>query len=98
MVLTRIRRDQNGGKGWDNSSNDKENASGQTRVRLPGQPGGQGDGGNRVQPPDVEVARLSPVDDLPLITVITHVSKQSGKLLIRGSTSDNGAVRRTTAP
>lgn len=38
---------------------------------------------------------LDPVDDLPPTTVITHVIKQAdGKLLIRGTTADNGTVRR----
>ena len=33
---------------------------------------------------------LAPVDDLPPATVITHVSKT----LVRGTTSDNGVVKR----
>src|SRR4030095_2178851 len=33
---------------------------------------------------------LTPVDDLPPATVITHVSKT----LVRGTTSDNGVVKR----
>src|SRR5262249_48775606 len=38
---------------------------------------------------------LDPVDDLPPTTVITHVSKAAdGKLLVRGSTADNGTVKR----
>ena len=37
---------------------------------------------------------LDPIDDLPPATVITHVSRTPGKLLVRGVTSDNGAVKR----
>ena len=38
---------------------------------------------------------LDPVDDLPPTTVITHVLKQAdGKLLVRGTTADNGTVKR----
>ena len=38
---------------------------------------------------------LDPIDDLPPTTVITYVSKQAdGKLLVRGTTADNGAVKR----
>ncbi len=37
---------------------------------------------------------LDPVDDLPPTTVITHVRKQDGKLLVRGTTADNGSVTR----
>lgn len=38
---------------------------------------------------------LAPVDDLPPITVITHVGvPTNGKLTVRGTTSDNGAVTR----
>ncbi len=38
---------------------------------------------------------LDPVDDLPPTTVITDVSPASGgKLLVRGTTADNGPVRR----
>jgi hypothetical protein len=37
---------------------------------------------------------LNPVDDLPPITVITHVAKQEDKLLVRGSASDNGEIKR----
>jgi hypothetical protein len=37
---------------------------------------------------------LEPVDDMPPISVITHVSRQpSGQLLVRGTTSDNGVVK-----
>jgi len=38
---------------------------------------------------------LAPVDDLPPITVITHLERRAdGKLAVRGTTSDNGDVRR----
>jgi hypothetical protein len=37
---------------------------------------------------------LNPVDDLPPITVITHVDRADGKLLVRGTTSDNGDIRK----
>src|SRR5439155_15056094 len=38
---------------------------------------------------------LDPVDDLPPATVITHVAKlDAKKLLVRGTTSDNGTVKR----
>jgi hypothetical protein len=38
---------------------------------------------------------LDPVDDLPPTTVITHVSRRApGKLLVRGTTADNGVVKR----
>jgi hypothetical protein len=36
---------------------------------------------------------LDPVDDLPPVTVVTHVTKPAaGKLVVRGTTSDNGTV------
>jgi hypothetical protein len=58
---------------------------------------------------DVEFPKLlDPVDDLPPTTVITHVGKRTGgKVPVRGSTADNGTVKRvlvngteakTTAP
>src|SRR5262249_29530135 len=38
---------------------------------------------------------LDPVDDLPPTTVITHVRRPaSGKVVVRGTTADNGAVKR----
>jgi hypothetical protein len=40
---------------------------------------------------------LDPLDDLPPVTVITHVQRVKGdKLLVRGTTSDNGEVRKVT--
>jgi hypothetical protein len=35
---------------------------------------------------------LDPVDDLPPVTVITHVRKTGAKLIVRGTTADNGTV------
>src|SRR5262249_57363076 len=44
---------------------------------------------------DVEFPKLlNPVDDLPPATVITHVARAGGKLTVRGTTSDNGTVKR----
>ncbi len=37
---------------------------------------------------------LDPVDDLPPATVITHVRRVDGKVIVRGTTSDNGTVKR----
>jgi hypothetical protein len=37
---------------------------------------------------------LEPVDDLPPATVITHVRRKGDKLYVRGSTADNGVVKR----
>ena len=37
---------------------------------------------------------LEPIDDLPPVTVITHVSRENGKLHLRGTTSDNGIIKR----
>lgn len=37
---------------------------------------------------------LDPVDDLPPATVITSTSRRGGKLVVRGTTSDNGTVKR----
>jgi hypothetical protein len=40
---------------------------------------------------------LDPVDDLPPATVITHVLvAEPGRLIVRGTTSDGGAVRRVS--
>jgi hypothetical protein len=44
---------------------------------------------------DVEFPKLlDPVDDLPPTTVITHVQRQGERVLVRGSTADNGTVKR----
>jgi hypothetical protein len=37
---------------------------------------------------------LDPVDDLPPTTVITHVRQAGAKLIVRGTTADNGPVAR----
>ena len=37
---------------------------------------------------------LDPVDDLPPTTVITHLHREGTKLVVRGSTADNGTVKR----
>jgi hypothetical protein len=37
---------------------------------------------------------LDPVDDLPPATVITHVRRKGNKVVVRGTTSDNGPVKR----
>jgi hypothetical protein len=37
---------------------------------------------------------LGPVDDLPPVTVITHVSARAGEVEVRGTTADNGTVTR----
>jgi hypothetical protein len=43
---------------------------------------------------DVEFPKmLDPVDDLPPATVITHVLRDGGKLVVRGTCSDNGEVK-----
>jgi hypothetical protein len=44
---------------------------------------------------DVPFPRLlDPVDDRPPTTVITHTARIEGKLVVRGTTVDNGAVRK----
>ncbi len=39
---------------------------------------------------------LDPVDDLPPTTVITHVERKGAKVLVRGTTADNGEVKKVT--
>lgn len=67
---------------------------GQVRMRrMPGNPL-VGDGGGKPHPPELEVAKLEPVDVLPPLTVITDVRKNAdGKLRVRGTVSDNGVVK-----
>jgi len=67
---------------------------GLNRARLPGFPGGEGAGGSSYQGSKFEVAVLDPVDDLAPVTVMTHVRAEGTKLLVRGTTSDNGAVKK----
>jgi hypothetical protein len=44
---------------------------------------------------DIEFPKvLDPMDDLAPTTVITHVSRKNGKLLVRGTTADNGTVTK----
>lgn len=68
----------------------------QARLRLPGYtPRGVRDGGSEpAKPPESEVAKLNPIDTLPPITVITHVRKEGSQLFVRGTTSDNGSLKR----
>src|SRR5262249_11171351 len=60
------------------------------------QPPLTGDSSRVAEVHDVEFPRLlDPVDDLPPATVITHVRRlEDGKVAVRGTTSDNGTVRR----
>src|SRR5262249_19182258 len=44
------------------------------------------------KPKDGDV--LTPVDDLPPITIITSTRMEGGKVLVRGTTADNGTVKR----
>ncbi|MBC8116469.1 MAG: hypothetical protein H7062_18925, partial [Candidatus Saccharimonas sp.] len=37
---------------------------------------------------------LTPIDDLPPATVITHMTPRNGKLFVQGTCSDNGPVKR----
>jgi hypothetical protein len=37
---------------------------------------------------------LDPVDDLPPATVVTHVRREGGSLVVRGTVSDNGTVKK----
>jgi hypothetical protein len=39
---------------------------------------------------------LDPVDDLPPTTVITHVRRVGGKVVVRGTAADNGVIKRVT--
>jgi len=73
-----------------------KSANGTKRVRQPGWPQGNGDGGAKIQPPQVEVAKLTPIDKLPPITVITHVRKEGSQLIVRGTTSDNATLKRVS--
>ena len=36
----------------------------------------------------------TPIDDLPPVTVITHVRKAKDKIIVRGVTVDNGTVKQ----
>ncbi len=67
---------------------------GLNRARLPGFPRGTGAGGTAFRGKEYETAVLNPVDDLPPITVITSVHTRGNKLVVRGTTSDNGKLKR----
>jgi hypothetical protein len=71
-----------------------KSSNGTARARQPGWPKGNGDGGPKLQSPEIEVARLNPIDKLPPITVITGFRKAGSKLMVQGVTSDNGAIAR----
>ena len=65
------------------------------RHRQPGWAAGKfGDGGASYQSPEIEVAKLNPIDKLPPITVITGFKKDGSRLIVRGTTSDNGKVTK----
>lgn len=51
---------------------------------------------SRVMPvSDVKFPKLlDPIDDLPPVTIVTHVVSVEGKLLVRGTTADNGDVTK----
>ncbi len=66
------------------------------RSRLPGFPQGTGAGGTAFAGAEIEVAKLEPIDKLTPITVITHVRKDGDNLVVRGTTSDNGVLKRVT--
>ena len=39
---------------------------------------------------------LDPVDDLPPTTIVTHVRRDGSKLVVRGTSTDNGVIKRVT--
>jgi hypothetical protein len=50
-----------------------------------------------VKPVEAQYPRpLTPVDDLPPVTVITAATVADGKWIVRGTTVDNGAVESVT--
>jgi G8 domain len=50
---------------------------------------------SRVAVVDVPFPKMpEPRDDSPPVTVITHIRQQGDKLIVRGTTSDNGTVKR----
>jgi len=60
-----------------------------------GEPNLTGDESRVAEVKGIEFPKLlDPVDDLPPATVVTHVTRKDGKWLVRGTTSDNGAVKR----
>jgi hypothetical protein len=62
--------------------------------RYRAEPQVTGDESRLVEVTDISFPELlSPVDDLPPATVITHVRREGDKLLVRGTTSDNANVK-----
>jgi hypothetical protein len=56
-----------------------------------------GDESRLVEVADISFPELlNPVDDLPPATVITHLRREGDKLLVRGTTSDNGRVKEVS--
>jgi hypothetical protein len=39
---------------------------------------------------------LDPIDDLPPTTVITHIRRDGSKLIVRGTSADNGVIKRVS--
>lgn len=63
--------------------------------RFRAEPPLTGDESRVAEVTDIEFPKLlDPVDDLPPATVITHVTRQAGRILVQGTCSDNGEVRR----
>lgn len=73
-----------------------KSANGTARTRQPGWPKGNGDGGVPLQGPEIEVAKLNPIDKLPPQTVITHVRAEGNHLVVRGTTTDDGQLNEVT--
>lgn len=71
-----------------------KSANGTARARQPGWPKGNGDGGPKLLAPEVEVAKLNPVDNLPPQTIITGFRKAGTQLIVHGTTSDDGTVTK----
>ncbi len=72
------------------------NNAGSRRHRQPGWPEGTGDGGPRFQPAEIEVARLTPVDKLPPMTVITSTRRDGSQFIVGGTTSDASEIKAVT--
>jgi hypothetical protein len=64
-------------------------------AKFRAEPGLTGDESRVAEVTGVEFPEpLSPVDDLPPQTVITHVVREADSLVVRGSAADNGDVKR----